>query len=593
MKSKYICLLAMMCFLEGCATESGENTLELKRCEDMNEYYYCTYDKICCRGECRSIDEDNCGACDRACDENEVCSVQNDGSWNCNCKATNMICTKTCCADGCVELENNSNHCGACGNACSNGAVCLGSTCKCIGNMSYCNDTCVDISSSLENCGTCGNVCPDVANPNMHLSASYCSGGRCYTVCEKGYTNHDGDISNGCEFSSSYCGNGKIDPGELCDGYALNMQTCQTVLGNNYSGVVHCLEGCMGFDTSECASIDTSAVCGNDIAETGEMCDGTDLRDKTCESIFGDGSTGTPVCQDCITIGPGTCTNTGTTTPAECTDSDYRCNGKVLQGCIAGHWSDIQTCPDTCNAEQKKCIETTTCSGGTYRCNGKTLEICASNVWNTVDNCTSICDADLKKCIQCKSDSDCSSGYKCNSSFLCEASTPTPSGYETIFELTTEFTKPDQNSNPAVIENTSTFSTKDVLSNATGINVGPWTTESEPDFESKYIKVTLDSSALSKLASKSQVAMTFYYGTNGKLGNKAQIAVAFYADSTRIGNYCSYSLTSTTQSDNHSSPCEVSLSGNKNIHIRIVAYGASSATSGTVRLYPPLVVQAK
>ena len=559
----------------------------------MSEYYYCSYDKICCQGECRAIDDDNCGECNRACDENEICSVQNDGSWNCNCKATNNICTQTCCADGCVELANNSSHCGACGNTCSEGAVCFGGACKCVGNMVNCDGECVDVSTSMTNCGVCGNACPDYLNADLHLSTSYCSGGRCYTVCESGYTNHDSDISNGCEYSSYYCGNGVIDPGELCDGYALNMQTCKTVLGDNYSGAVHCQEGCLGFDTSECVSLVSSAVCGNNVAEDGELCDGTDLKGKTCASIFGEDSVGTPACVNCTTIDAGSCTNTGTTEPAGCTDGEFQCKGQVLQKCSAGEWSDEQTCPQTCDASQKKCTETETCSGGTYRCNGKILEICASNAWSTVDNCTAICDAGLKKCIQCKVDSDCGSGKKCNSAYTCEASGPASSGYETIFELSSGFTKPDANSNPAVIEDGSTFTTKDVMSSGTGINVGPWGTGTEPDFDSKYIKITLDSSALSKLSNKSQAAMTFYYGSNGKLGTNAKIAVAFYADSTRIGNYCSYALNGTNQSDNLSSPCEVALSGNNNIHLRIVAYGASSATSGTIRLYPPVVVQAK
>ncbi|GEM_PF-6169531 len=592
MKSIFTCWLVVVCTLAGCATESGKDTVELKRCDDMNEYYYCSYDKICCQGECRAIDDENCGECNRSCDENEICSVQNDGSWNCNCKATNNICTQTCCADGCVELANNSNHCGACGIACSDGAVCLDGSCKCVGNMSNCDGECVDVSTSLKNCGACGNECPDYVNADFHLATSYCSGGRCYTVCESGFTNRDGDISNGCEYSSYYCGNGVIEPGELCDGYALNMQTCKTVLGDNYAGMLHCQSDCRGFDTSECVPLDSSAVCGNNIAEEGELCDGTDLKGKTCASIFGAESSGTPACVNCTTVDVGSCTNTGTTMPAECTDGDFRCSGQVLQNCSAGKWSDYQTCPQNCDSAQKKCIGNETCSGGEYRCNGKVLEICASNAWSTVDNCSSICDAGLKKCIQCKVDADCASGNRCNSEYSCEPAGSVPSGYETIFELSSGFSKPDKDSNPAVIESDgSTFTTKLISGN--GINVGPWGTDSEPDFDSKYIKISLDSGAISKLSDKSQAAMTFYYGTNGKLGANAKIAVAFYADSVRVGNYCSYTLSGASQFDNLSSPCEVALSGNKNIHLRIVAYGASSASSGTVRLYPPVVVQAK
>lgn len=76
----------------------------------------------------------------------------------------------------------------------------------------------------------------------------------------------------------SVCGNGAVEGSELCDGAALNSQTCVT---QGYaSGNLTCTGLCT-FDTSGCVS---AVVCGNNIKESGETCDGTDLNSQTCAS---------------------------------------------------------------------------------------------------------------------------------------------------------------------------------------------------------------------------------------------------------------------------------------------------------------------
>lgn len=79
--------------------------------------------------------------------------------------------------------------------------------------------------------------------------------------------------------AESVCGNGRIESPERCDGTDLGGDTCES-LGRG-SGVLGCTAACE-FDTTGCAS--SSAICGNDVAEGAEDCDGRDLSGQTCET---------------------------------------------------------------------------------------------------------------------------------------------------------------------------------------------------------------------------------------------------------------------------------------------------------------------
>lgn len=67
---------------------------------------------------------------------------------------------ETCGGATCVELATDPAHCGACGNACEAGGVCVGGNCAAsCGMLDTCGGTCVDLDTDAENCGACGNVC--------------------------------------------------------------------------------------------------------------------------------------------------------------------------------------------------------------------------------------------------------------------------------------------------------------------------------------------------------------------------------------------------------------------------------------------------
>ena len=126
------------------------------------------------------------------------------------------------------------------------------------------------------------------------------------------------------------CGNDTREGDQVCDGTDLGGQTCQS---QGYDeGTLACLPDCTGFDTSGC--FDSGPVCGNDIREGDEVCDGTDLAGQSCQSLgYDDGAlaclpdcTGfdTSDCRDDPTpSGPaGTCGSQGATSGWERVDLD-------------------------------------------------------------------------------------------------------------------------------------------------------------------------------------------------------------------------------------------------------------------------------
>jgi hypothetical protein len=110
------------------------------------------------------------------------------------------------------------------------------------------------------------------------------------------------------------CGDGTIDAGETCEGTNFNGKTCASeTSGKKTSGQLIC-SNC-SINTSQCFVPPVVPVCGNNLTEGTESCDGTDLNGKTCQD-FGF-SQGTLSCKpDC------------TYTAAGCGNASY-CDGNT------------------------------------------------------------------------------------------------------------------------------------------------------------------------------------------------------------------------------------------------------------------------
>lgn len=66
------------------------------------------------------------------------------------------------CAGFCSNLNTDENNCGACGQACESGELCVGGFCtlSCPSGQTNCGGSCSDLSTDVNNCGACGAACP-------------------------------------------------------------------------------------------------------------------------------------------------------------------------------------------------------------------------------------------------------------------------------------------------------------------------------------------------------------------------------------------------------------------------------------------------
>ncbi len=128
--------------------------------------------------------------------------------------------------------------------------------------------------------------------------------------------------SSGEEMTSStgrVCGDDVIDMDEDCDGMELGGMDCAG-LGMGFSGgTLACADDCT-FDTAGCFE------CGNDIIEGAEACDGMDLGGNTCETEgFVDG---TIACAGDCTLDTSMCNSCGD----DIADMGEDCDGMDLGG---------------------------------------------------------------------------------------------------------------------------------------------------------------------------------------------------------------------------------------------------------------------
>lgn len=83
------------------------------------------------------------------------------------------------CNGACVDVTTDVNNCGECGNACSNGAVCVDGACECGFGSITCGNRCITPTVDPLNCGACGNVCGTGTN----VGKNFCVSGGCVAAC--------------------------------------------------------------------------------------------------------------------------------------------------------------------------------------------------------------------------------------------------------------------------------------------------------------------------------------------------------------------------------------------------------------------------
>ncbi|MBQ1926955.1 MAG: hypothetical protein II180_12650, partial [Proteobacteria bacterium] len=189
MRKKWLYLfgLSVVAGLAGCSSESDPDSVMTECLSDTGQTYYCASNEICCNGGCVKETDMNCGICGNRCSEGSHCQA-----GLCVCPATGTFCSMTCISSGCVDTLTNPSHCGGENIACKGGEVCDSGVCStsCSYDLDNCDGRCIDLENNVDNCGACGNACAK-ADASNNVSRSYCLNGSCHIICASGYMDAD------------------------------------------------------------------------------------------------------------------------------------------------------------------------------------------------------------------------------------------------------------------------------------------------------------------------------------------------------------------------------------------------------------------
>lgn len=223
-----------------------------------------------CTSDCR-IDTSNCMLCgDGVVTGNEVCDVGAlEGK---TCATQGFTGGDLACAVGCASY--NTSACTLCGNGNVEGAEqcdgqnLAGATCISLGfsmgGALSCSPSCTFNTSNCSN-NTCGDgiingadACDCGSSPGC--TASQLNNKTCASFNSPSGTPYAGGTlgclsPHNCSFDYSgcyYCGDGKVDPGEACDGTSLGGKTCVSL--GFVSGNLTCNSNCQ-LNSSACVSV--------------------------------------------------------------------------------------------------------------------------------------------------------------------------------------------------------------------------------------------------------------------------------------------------------------------------------------------------
>lgn len=162
--------------------DTGEPDAGEPECESTEEY---CEEADGGSGGCVDLQNDieHCGDC------GEGCEVPDNGSAVCEMGTCDTTCNPGFfpCDDGdiCVDIATDPEYCGDCDTSCDSGQVCSDHTCseECESGETNCSGACVDTETNVNHCGGCGDYCH---NP---LSGDpVCEGGQCGVDCDQGWS---------------------------------------------------------------------------------------------------------------------------------------------------------------------------------------------------------------------------------------------------------------------------------------------------------------------------------------------------------------------------------------------------------------------
>jgi cysteine-rich repeat protein len=217
------------------------------------------------------------------------------------------------------------------------------------GRLACTNDCKLDLSGCVPPTPQCGNgildpgeQCDGTVQGVTCQSLQYAGGTiGCTPKCQFDLTHCQLPVQAGC-------GNGRRDPGEVCDGDDLGGAICPR------GGTLHCQPGCLSFDTSSCLN------CGDGRRDPGEACDGGDLGGATCQSL---GDAGGPLACDHVCrfdrSGCFRCGNGRVDPGEECDDANTEsgdgCSATCTSECGDGVVERGEECDDGNRADGDGC----------------------------------------------------------------------------------------------------------------------------------------------------------------------------------------------------------------------------------------------
>lgn len=320
-----------------------------------------------CAGECIDTlaNGAHCGGCGEACSDGLLCVA---GECQSECGGA----FPTQCGDQCVNLRTNGEHCGQCGTACGDNELCSGGRCEMTcgaDTPNVCGGLCVNLQSDTQHCGDCDSACPQGA---------VCVEGKCDDHCQGSKAVQCGDVCVDTRTDPRFCGScdNACAAGEVC-----NDGVC--ALGCSDSAASWCDGLCvdLAWDPNACG------VCGvgcepNSVCKAGQCaqdCEGTGRRQCGDRCVDADndplhcGACGT-TCAPGEVCSSGQCSSVcGGETPVQCGNRcfgledapfgscDLSCPSDTPDACdvgcvdLASDHSNCGECSRRCNAENE-CI---------------------------------------------------------------------------------------------------------------------------------------------------------------------------------------------------------------------------------------------
>jgi hypothetical protein len=202
-----VALLGSALFMAGCAKPaSGTGPT-------------CTSGQLECSGTCINVqtDSQNCGACGKTCGSGSSCQ-----SGACTCTSGFVSCGGSC-------VASNAQHCGSSCSACTGTDVCdSDGTCS---SGSKCSDGACSSNTNSADCGTCGNAC---TGGSTCVNGSCSCGTSSQMVCNGSCV--DITTTTNCGSCGNKCGTGQSCSNGNCVGGGSTGGSTGTGTGGNGTG---------------------------------------------------------------------------------------------------------------------------------------------------------------------------------------------------------------------------------------------------------------------------------------------------------------------------------------------------------------------